>query len=54
MQNARMDESQAGIKIEGENINNIRYADDITLMVESEEDLNSLLRRVERASEKLA
>ena len=52
MQNARMDESQAGIKIEGENINNIRYADDITLMVESEEELKSLLRRVKEESGK--
>ena len=52
MQNARMDESQAGIKIEGENINNIRYADDITLMVESEEELKSLLMRVKEESGK--
>ena len=52
MQNARMDESQAGIKIEGENINNIRYADDITLMVESEEELKSLLMRVKKESGK--
>ena len=42
MQNARLDESQAGIKIAGRNINNLRYADDITLMVESEEELKSL------------
>ena len=53
MQNARMDESQAGIKIEGENINNIRYADDITLMVESEEELKSLLMRGERRVKRL-
>ena len=52
MQNARMDESQAGIKIEGENINNIRYADDITLMVESEEELKSLLMKVKEESVK--
>ena len=43
MQNARMDEAQAGIKIVGRNINNLRYADDTTLMVESEEELKSLL-----------
>ena len=44
MQKARLDESQAGIKIAGENINNIRYADDITLLAESKEELKSLLR----------
>ena len=54
MQNARLDELQAGIKIAGRNINNFRYADDITLMVESEEELNSLVMRVERESENLA
>jgi len=54
MQNARLDESQAGIKIAGRNINNLRYADDITLMVESEEELKSLLMRVKEESEKLA
>ena len=45
MRNARLDESQAGIKIAGRNINNLRYADDTTLMAESEEDLKRLLRR---------
>ena len=43
MRNARLDESQAGITIEGRNINNLRYADDTTLMAESEEELKSLL-----------
>ena len=52
MQNARLDESQAGIKISGININNFRYADDITLMGESEEELKSLLMRVKKESEK--
>ena len=47
MQNARLDEAQAGIKIAGRNINNLRYADDITLMAESEE-LKSLLMKVKR------
>ena len=42
MRNARLDEAQAGIKIAGRNINNLRYADDTTLMAESEEDINSL------------
>ena len=46
MQNARMDEAQAAIKIARRNINNLRYADDTTLMAESEEELKSLLRRV--------
>ena len=46
MQNARMDESQAGIKIAGRNINNLRYAYDTTLMAESEEELKSLLMKV--------
>ena len=46
MQNAGLDESQAGIKIAGENINNLRYAHDTTLMVESEEELKSLLIKV--------
>ena len=45
MRNARLDESQAGIKIAGENINNFRYADDTTLMAESEEELKSLLMK---------
>ena len=46
MQNAKLDELQAGIKIAGENTNNLRYADDTTLMAESEEELKSLLMRV--------
>ena len=54
MQNARLDESQAGIKIAGRNINNLRYADNTTLMAESEEELKSLLRRVKEESEKAA
>ena len=53
MQNARLDESQAGIKIVGRNMNNLRYADDITLMAESEEELKSLLMRVKEESEKV-
>ena len=52
MQNARLDESQAGIKIARRNINNVRYADDITLMAESEEELKRLLMRVKEESEK--
>ena len=52
MQNTRVDEAQAGIKIVGININNLRYADDTTLMAESEEELKSLLMRVKRESEK--
>ena len=52
MQNARLDEAQAGIKIAGENINNIRYADDITLLAESKEELKSLLMRVKEESKK--
>ena len=52
MQNARLDEAQAGIKIDGRNINNLRYADDTTLMVESEEALKSLLMKVKEESEK--
>ena len=51
MQNARLDEAQAGIKIAGRNINNLRYADDTTLMAESEE-LKSLLLKVKEESEK--
>ena len=46
MRNARLDEAQAGIKIVGRNINNVRYADDTTLMAESEEELKSLLMKV--------
>ena len=53
MQNARLDEAQAGIKIAGRNINNLRYADDTTLMAESEEELKSLLMRVKEESEKV-
>ena len=53
MRNAGLDEAQAGIKIPGRNINNLRYADDTTLMAESEEELKSLLRRVKVESEKV-
>ena len=52
MWNARVDEAQAGIKIGGRNINNLRYADDTTLMAESEEELKSLLMKVKKESEK--
>ena len=52
MQNARLDQSQAGIKIAGRNINNLRYADDITLMAEREEELKRLLMKVKEESEK--
>ena len=52
MQNARLDEAQAEIKIAGRNINNLRYADDTTLMAESEEELKSLLIKVKEESEK--
>ena len=52
MQNTRLDESQAGIKIAQRNINNLRYAYDITLMAESKEELKSLLMRVKEKSEK--
>ena len=48
MQNARLDEAQARIKIAGRNINNLRYADDTTIMAESEEELKSLLMKSER------
>ena len=51
MQNARLDEAQAGIKIAGRNINNLRYADDTTLMAESEEELKSLLMKIKGESE---
>ena len=54
MRNARLEEAQAGIKIVGRNINNLRYADDTTLMAESEEKLKSLLMKVNEESEKLA
>ena len=53
MQNARLDEAQAGIKIAGRNINNLRYADDTILMAESEEKLKSLLMKVKEESEKV-
>ena len=52
MRNARLDEAQAGIKIAGRNINNLRYEDDTTLMAESEEELKSLLMKVKEESEK--
>ena len=52
MGNARLDEAQAGIKIAGRNINNLRYADDTTLKAESEEELKSLLMKVKKESEK--
>ena len=52
MRNAGLDEAQVGIKIAGRNINNLRYADDITLMAESEEELNSLLMKVKEESGK--
>ena len=53
MQNTGLDEAQAGIKISGRNINNLRYADDTTLMAESEEELKSLLMKVKEESEKV-
>ena len=53
MRNAGLEEAQAGIKIAGRNINNLRYADDITLMTESEEELKSLLMKVKEESEKV-
>ena len=53
MWNAGLDEAQAGIKIAGRNINNLRYADDTTLMVESEKELKSLLMKVKEESEKV-
>ena len=53
MRNAGLDEAQAGIKIAGRNINNLRYADDITLIAESEEELKSLLMKVKEESEKV-
>ena len=52
MQNAKLDEAQAGIKIARRNINSLRYADDTTLMAESEEELKSLLMKVKEESEK--
>ena len=53
MWNARLDEAQAGIKIASRNINNLRYADDTTLMAKSEEELKSLLMKVKEESEKV-
>src|SRR5574339_620965 len=53
MRNAGLEEAQAGIKIAGRNINNLRYADDTTLMAESEEELKSLLMKVKEESEKV-
>ena len=52
MWNARLDEAQAGISVAGRNINNLRYADDMTLISESEEELKSLLMKVKEESEK--
>ena len=52
MRNAGLDEAQAGLKITGRNINNLRYADDTTLMVESKEELKNLLMKVKEESEK--
>ena len=54
MKNAGLEEAQAGIKIAGRNINNLRYADDTTLMAESEEELKSLLMQVKKESENVA
>ena len=54
MRNTRLDEAQAGIKIAGRNINNLRYADDTTLIAESKEELKSLLMKVKEESENLA
>ena len=53
MPNGGLDEAQAGIKVTGRNINNLRYADDTTLMAESEEELKSLLMKVKEESEKV-
>ena len=53
MRNAGLEETQAGIKIAGRNINNLKYADDTTLMAESEEELKSLLMKVKEESEKV-
>ena len=54
MRNSRLEEAQAGVKMAGRNINNLRYADDTTLMAESEEELKSLLMKVKEESKKLA
>ena len=53
MRNTGLEEAQAGIQISGRNINNLRYADDTTVMAESEEELNSLLKKVKEESEKV-
>ena len=53
MRNAELDEAQAGIKIAGRNVNNLRYADDTTLMAESKQELKSLLMKVKEESEKV-
>ena len=53
MRNARLDEAQAGMKIMGRNINNLRYANDTTLMAENEEELKSLLMKVKEENEKV-
>ena len=53
MRNVGLDEAQAGIKISGRNINNLRYADDTTLMAESEEELKSLMKKAKEKSEKV-
>ena len=53
MRNAGLDEAQAGIKVTGRNINNLRYADDITLMAKSKEELKSLLMKVKKENEKV-
>ena len=53
MRNTRLEEARAGMKIAGRNINNLRYADDTTIMAESEEELKSLLMKVKEESEKL-
>ena len=54
MRNSRLEEAQAGVKMAGRNINNLRYADDTTLMAESGEELKSLLMKVKEESKKLA
>ena len=54
MRNARLDEAQDGIKIDGRNINNLRYTDDTTLLEESKEELKSLLMKVKKDGEKVA
>ena len=54
MRHARLEKAQAGIKIAGKNINNLRYADNTTLMAESEEELKNLMMKVKEESEKLA